>query len=62
MVIHNPPSREDLLNLDETQLYKHLYEQFKFYSLPEPSQLHAGFDYLTTGYDAGYYSYLWYVN
>jgi Zn-dependent oligopeptidase len=59
MIVHNPPSRQDLLDLDEAEAYKHLYERLKFYSPPEPSDYFAQYGHFMAGYDGGYYSYIW---
>lgn len=59
LVVHGPASRESLLQLDEVELYKDLYEKFKFRRLPDPCYSHVGSGHLLSGYDAVHYSYVW---
>lgn len=61
MAVHNPATHEDLLGLDEVELYKDLFEQFAFCRFPEPGYHHVLFSHLVSTMDAGYYSYIWYV-
>lgn len=57
--VHNQPSHEALVALDETQLYKDLYKKFKFVQPPEWGHAHAAEGVIMSGYDAGFYSYIW---
>jgi hypothetical protein len=59
MAVHNPATHEDSLSLDEVQLFKDLYEQFKFCRLPELSYNHVLLNQIVSGMDTGYYSYVW---
>lgn len=54
-MIHGPP----LNDFDEQQLYARLHEKFLGYSLPDPSFQYVQFNHLTSGYDAGYYAYVY---
>jgi Zn-dependent oligopeptidase len=59
MAVYNPKTHEDALSLDEVELFKDLYEQFRFYRPLDPSHLHVLFRHIVLGMDAGYYSYVW---
>lgn len=59
MAVHNPPSHEDLLELDEVKLYRDIFEKSKFRPLTDPSNMHVSSGHLLAGYDAGYYAYVW---
>ncbi|RFU30370.1 hypothetical protein B7463_g5987, partial [Scytalidium lignicola] len=58
MAVHNPTSREALLELDEVELFKDIYEKLIFRRPLDPSYLHVNYGHLLAGYDAGYYSYV----
>lgn len=60
--VHNPSSDDALDSLDETKLYIDLKERFSFTRPPEPCYLHTTFSHLVSGYDAGYYAYIWSVS
>ncbi|OAA65869.1 metallopeptidase MepB [Niveomyces insectorum RCEF 264] len=57
--VHSPPSREVLLRLDEGQLYRDIYARNTFRQLPEDTWAHATEWLLFSGYDAGYYAYIY---
>jgi hypothetical protein len=59
MAVYNPATHEDLLKLDEVQLFKDLYERFRFCCLPDPSYHHVLHSLIVDGMDAGFYAYLW---
>lgn len=61
MGVHNPKTHEDLQKLDETKLYHELDEKYNFIPATIPSYGQATFSHLMSGYNAGYYSYVWYV-
>ncbi|KAK0384475.1 hypothetical protein NLU13_8561 [Sarocladium strictum] len=58
LAVHNPSSRDALLQLNEVELYKDIYHRLKFRKLPDPSYSHAQNGLLVSGYDAGYYAYI----
>ncbi|CEJ89495.1 hypothetical protein VHEMI05336 [[Torrubiella] hemipterigena] len=58
LAVHHPPSAESLRNLDESQTFRDLHEQFYFAHPPEPFHLQTDFSHLVSGYDAGYYVYM----
>ncbi|KAG6362310.1 hypothetical protein INS49_010540 [Diaporthe citri] len=61
MIIHNPTTREDLLQLDGTKLYSSIKEDYTLLRNPDPTTwgpAHCHFGHLMSGYDAGYFSYL----
>lgn len=64
MIIHNPATREHLLQLDGTKLYNSIKEGFTLLRNPDPSTwgpAHCHFGHLMSGYDAGYFAYLRFV-
>jgi metallopeptidase MepB len=64
MVVHNPATREALLQLDGTGLYNNIKEELTLLRNPEPSThgpAHCHFGHLMSDYDAGYFSYLRYI-
>lgn len=64
MAVHNPPTREDLLQLDETVLYNNIKEELNLLRNPEPGTrgpAHCHFGHLMSGYDAGYFAYIRFV-
>lgn len=61
MVIHNPPTRDALLQMDEGEVYNDIHEKFSFHRLPSPNYKWVQHGHLLAGYDAWYYSYVWYV-
>jgi len=61
MAVHNPPSREALLQMNEAQVYGDLFHEVRLYRPPEPNNLHASIGILVGPRDAGYYSYVMYV-
>lgn len=64
MAVHNPATREDLLQLDGTELYNNIKEELTLLRNPEQSKrgpAHCHFGHLMSGYDAGYFSYLRFV-
>ena len=61
MAVHNPASHEGLLQLDEVKLYREIVERLTFRPLPDLSNRHVSSGHLLAGYDAGYYSYVWYL-
>lgn len=64
MAIHSPPNREALAALDLTKLWARIWEDLTFTSCPDLQDRgyqYAQFGHLLSGYDAGYYSYLWYA-
>lgn len=63
LAIHNPPNRESLATLDLTRLWARIWEDLTLTSCPDMHDrgYQCGqFGHLLSGYDAGYYSYLWY--
>ena len=61
LAIHSPSSPEALASLDESKLFVDLEEEFYFSRSPEPCHMQTDFSHLVSGYDGGYYVYLWYV-
>jgi len=61
MAIHNPPTRDVLLQMDEGEVYNDIYEKFSFHRLPSPNYKWVQHGHLLAGYDAWYYSYVWYA-
>lgn len=61
LAVHHPPSADALRNLDESQTFRDLHEQFYFVRPPEPFHRQTDFSHLVSGYDAGYYVYMLYV-
>lgn len=62
MRIHNPQSHEELDALDITRLYNDLVQEVTYIRNPNPGSRghpHVHFGHLLSGYDAGYYAYLW---
>lgn len=57
--IHDPASAEVLENLDEKKLYADLHEKYLGYKVPELTFQHVQFSHLVSGYDAGYYAYVY---
>lgn len=62
MVVHNPPTTEALIHMNEGEAFNDIYEKLHFTRLPSPNCKWVHFGYLLAGYDAGYYSYIWYVS
>ncbi|KAL2275896.1 hypothetical protein FJTKL_01450 [Diaporthe vaccinii] len=63
LAIHNPPNRESLATLDLTKLWARIWEHLTLTSCPDMHDRgyqYGQFGHLLSGYDAGYYSYLWY--
>lgn len=61
MSVHNPATRQNLLQLDEMELYNTIKEELTLLKNPEPSTwgpAHCHFGHLMSGYDAGYFAYL----
>ena len=61
MAVHNPPTRDALLQMDEAEVYNAIHEKLKFSRLPSPNYNWVHHGHLLAGYDAGYYSYIWYA-
>ncbi|TQW04337.1 peptidase family M3 [Cordyceps javanica] len=61
MAVHDPKSHRDLEALDETRLYQDLEAQSTFTPADRLSYPQAAFSHLVSGYNSGYYAYVWYV-
>lgn len=64
MAVHNPATREDLLQLDGMKFYNEIKEELALLRNPEPSTRGPAlchFGHLISGYDAGYFSYVRFV-
>jgi Zn-dependent oligopeptidase len=61
MAVHNPPSRDALLQLNEKEVFDDLNERIKFTRPHSPHNMWVHNGYLVAGYDAWYYSYIWYI-
>ncbi len=61
MAVHNPKTHQDLEDLDETQLFQDLEAQSTFTPAERSSLPQAAFSHLVSGYNSGYYAYVWYV-
>jgi metallopeptidase MepB len=57
MAVHNPASRQALLELNEVEIFKDIFEKLNFWR-PADNR-HVSYGHLLAGYDAGYYSYVW---
>lgn len=60
MTVHNPKTYQDLEKMDETKVYSDLNEKFCFAEKSDPSYPQAAFSHLMSGYNSGYYAYIWY--
>jgi metallopeptidase MepB len=52
MAVHNPASHEALLELDEVELFKDIWEKLVFWRPLEGSYQHVTYRHLLAGYDA----------
>lgn len=58
--MHNPKTHQDLESLDETTLFQDLEAQSTFTPAERSSHPQAAFSHLVSGYNSGYYAYVWY--
>ncbi|OAA53672.1 Peptidase M3A/M3B [Cordyceps fumosorosea ARSEF 2679] len=60
MAVHNPKTHQDLEALDETRLYQDLEAQSTFTLADRSSYPQAAFSQFVSGYQSGYFAYIWY--
>ncbi|KAJ2966517.1 hypothetical protein NQ176_g10113 [Zarea fungicola] len=60
MAVHTPPTQQALLDLNEAAVWRDVFCRVTSMTAPSISDTsHVGFGHLVSGYDAGYYAYLY---
>ena len=65
MAVYSPPTHNDCLNMDPGLIFNNLMERLRLLPNPDPRDRghpQADFHHVVSGMDAGYYSYLMYVD